>query len=194
MASTTTVSESVVPDRRYYDHPSHTHIHKYHWPAVQLHLWILIMLASACCWIGIFAVLAQTQQRLQLNTPWYFAYILTVASLAVVYVLCILFLIFQRRLLPSIVMIGGFMLFVLWVVALVVLSIELFGDSGAGVSANCNLSVFNLNPTGLSINTLAWLEQKSICQSWQAAFAFGLVGSIFLFWIMIMAYQVFADD
>ncbi len=30
-------------------------------------------------------------------------------------------------------------------------------------------------------------------QSWQAVFAFSLVGAIFLLWIMIMAYQVFAD-
>jgi len=25
-------------------------------------------------------------------------------------------------------------------------------------------------------------------------FAFGLVGAVFLLWIMVMAYQVFADD
>jgi len=31
-------------------------------------------------------------------------------------------------------------------------------------------------------------------QSWQAVFAFALVGAIFLLWIMVMAYQVFADD
>lgn len=31
-------------------------------------------------------------------------------------------------------------------------------------------------------------------QSWYLVFAMGLVGSIFLVWIMIMAYQVFVDS
>lgn len=84
------------------------------------------------------------------------------------------------------------MLFVLWLVGLIVVSVELWGPSG--VSSTCNDQVFNQNPTGQTLQTLSWLEQKSICQSWQAVFALGLVGSIFLLWIMIMAYQVFADD
>lgn len=92
-------------------------------------------------------------------------------------------------------MIGGFILFVLWLVGLVVVSIQLWGPS-ASVSSNCDLFVFGANPkpSGQSIQTLAWLAQKGICQSWQAVFAFGLLGGIFLLWIMVMAYQVFADD
>jgi len=107
----------------------------------------------------------------------------------------LLWLIYQRRLLPSIVMIGGFMLFILWLVGLIVISVQLWGPSGS-VSSNCNMYVFGADPqpTGQSLETLAWLQQRSICQSWQAVFAFGLVGGIFLLWIMIMAYQVFADD
>lgn len=31
-------------------------------------------------------------------------------------------------------------------------------------------------------------------QSWQAVFAFALIGCIFLLWIIIMAIQVFYDD
>jgi len=31
-------------------------------------------------------------------------------------------------------------------------------------------------------------------QSWQAAWAFELVGCVFLLWMMIMAYQVYAED
>lgn len=115
------------------------------------------------------------------------------ASLAVLFILLLLWLIYQRRLLPSIVMIGGFILFVLWLVGLIVISIQLWGPAGS-VSSNCNLAVFNLHPTGESVGTLAWLEQRSICQSWQAVFSVGLVGAIFLLWIMLMAYQVFADD
>lgn len=90
-------------------------------------------------------------------------------------------------------MIGGFILFVLWLVGLILVSVHLWGPSGS-VSSSCNLAVFGQNPTGQTLETLAWMEQKSICQSWQAVFAFGLVGAILLLWIMVMAYQVFADD
>ncbi len=121
----------------------------------------------------------------------YFPYFLTVGCLTVTFIGLLLWLIFQRRLLPSIVMIGGFILFVMWIVGLIVISIELWGPTGS-VSSNCNLAVFNQNPTGQYLSTLAWMEQRSICQSWQAVFAFGLVGAIFLLWIMVIAYQVFA--
>lgn len=123
----------------------------------------------------------------------YFPYYITVAALVIVFIVILLWLIFQRRLLPSIVMIGGFMLFVLWLVGLIVTSVQLWGPSGS-VSSNCNAAVFDRNPTGQTLEALAWLQQRSICQGWQAVFALGLVGSIFLLWIMIMAYQVFADN
>jgi hypothetical protein len=90
-------------------------------------------------------------------------------------------------------MIGGFILFILWLVGLIVVSVQLWGPSGS-VSSNCNLAVFSQSPKGQTLETLAWMEQKNICQSWQAVFSFALVGAIFLLWIMIMAYQVFADD
>lgn len=90
-------------------------------------------------------------------------------------------------------MIGGYILFVLWLVGLIVVSVQLWGPSGS-VASSCNLAVFSQNPTGQTLETLAWMEQKSICQSWQAVFSFGLVGAIFLLWIMIMAYQVFAEE
>lgn len=123
----------------------------------------------------------------------YFPYYITVCALVMAFILLLLWLIFQRRLLPSIVMIGGFILFVLWLVGLIVVSVELWGPSGS-VSVNCDAAVFNQNPTGQTLQTLAWLEQRSICQSWQAVFSLGLVGALFLLWIMVIAYQVFADD
>jgi len=113
--------------------------------------------------------------------------------LMIVFIGILLWLISQRRLLPSIVILGAFMFFVLWLVGLIVVSLELWGASGA-VSNSCDLLVFNAPPTGNVVNTLAWLEQKSICQMWQAVFAFGLIGCIFLLWITIMAIQVFYDD
>lgn len=209
MASTVSGSGSLVYEQR-------AHIHKYHWPALQLNVWMLIMVVAASTIIGVFATFIQIQQQLLLAVPWcaphssspqssrphicltlprnrYFSYFIVVASLGIVFVLLLLWLIYQRRLLPSIVMIGGFILFVLWLVGLIVVSVQLWGPSGS-VSSSCNLAVFSQNPTGQTLETLAWMEQRSICQSWEAVFSFGLVGVVFLLWIMIMAYQVFADD
>lgn len=72
-----------------------------------------------------------------------------------------IWLIANRRLLPAIVMVGGFTLFVLWMVGLIATSVELWGSGG--VQSNCNLHVFNQSPSGQDIETLAWLQQKTIC-------------------------------
>ncbi|KAL8358900.1 hypothetical protein RB601_008207 [Gaeumannomyces tritici] len=140
---------------------------RYHWPAVQLNVWMLIMLISACTIIGVFATFIGIQSQLLLPIPWYFTYYIIVGSLVVTFIAILLWLIFSRRLLPSIVMIGGFILFVMWLVGLVVVSIELWGPSSGptgSVSGNCNLAVFTQNPTGQTLQTLAWLEQRSICE------------------------------
>jgi hypothetical protein len=60
-------------------------------------------------------------------------------------------------------MIGAFMLFVLWLVGLIIVSIQLWGPNGS-VQSNCNLVVFDINPTGSSERTMAWLMQRSICK------------------------------
>lgn len=87
-------------------------------------------------------------------------------------------------------MMGTFILFILWIVGLIVDSVELWGPSG--VNSNCQLYVNAAASRGQSIDTLAYLQQHSICQSWTAAWAFELVGCIFLLWMMIMAYQVYS--
>ncbi|KAG8409864.1 hypothetical protein J3458_018946 [Metarhizium acridum] len=105
----------------------------------------------------------------------------------------IFWLIATRRLLPAIVMIGAFMLFVLWLVGLVIVSVQLWGPSGS-IQSTCNLQVFNRSPHGLTQETLAWMQQKNICQCWHFVFAMSLTGIIFLVWVMIMAYQVFVNS
>ena len=65
MASTTTVSGSLVYERRV------ERVHRYHWPAIQLNLWMLVMLIASCTILGVFASFIQTQQQLLLNIPWY---------------------------------------------------------------------------------------------------------------------------
>lgn len=107
----------------------------------------------------------------------------------------LLYLIAERRLLPSIVIIGAFITFVLWLTGLVVVSQELWGGGGSGsVAGNCDVLVFDAAPRGPSQATLAWLAQKAICQSWHAVFAFALVGCVFLVWVLVMAVRVFYDD
>lgn len=59
-ASTVTGSESYVMER----------IRRYHWPAVQLNIWMLIMLISACTILGVMATFIQIQQQLLLPVPW----------------------------------------------------------------------------------------------------------------------------
>jgi len=63
MASTaTTLSEEVIIRR------SKT---KYHWPAVQLNFWLLIMIVGSATVLGIFANFMAIQTQLQLGTPWF---------------------------------------------------------------------------------------------------------------------------
>lgn len=137
------------------------------------------------------------------------------SALAILFFILILVLINQRQLLPGIVIIGSFILFVLWLTALIETSIQLFGPSGS-VNGNCQLYVQAQPFTGASLNTLAWLEQTNICESsaiyirhgngrvsdggflvgncWKAAFAWELVGTVFLLWMIVMAYQVNNDN
>lgn len=64
-ASTTTgTGTSYVYERRV------ARIHRYHWPAIQLNVWMLVMLAASLCIIGVFATFIQVQQQLLLDIPW----------------------------------------------------------------------------------------------------------------------------
>jgi hypothetical protein len=169
-------------------------VRHYRWPPLQLNLWFLIMLAAACTIIGIFANFIDIQNQLELPIPWYFTYYITVCALAVAFVLSMLWMMSQRRLLPAVVFVGAFILLVLWTVGMIVVAIQLFGGADGGVNGVCGAQVFGQSPQGQTLYVLAWLQQRSICQSWQAVFAMGLVGTVFLVWIMFMAYQVFADS
>ena len=166
-------------------------VRTYNWPPIQLNFWIFVMLLASSSILGVFSIFVQTQNQLLLPTPWYdeplrpprkevvgitvwmefanlsricryFPYYITVAGLTIVFILVLFWLIAQRRLLPAIVMIGAFILFVLWITGLIVTSIELFGPSGS-ISSNCDLEVFDRNPKGQTVEVLAYLQQKNIC-------------------------------
>jgi hypothetical protein len=87
----------------------------------------------------------------------------TVSALTIVFVFLKLWLISQRQLLPGIVIMGTFILFVVWIVGLIVTSIELWGPTGS-VNSNCQIYVMQDESSGSSLETLAWLEQHSICE------------------------------
>ena len=114
---------------------------------------------------------------------------IAVGSLTVLFIWVLIILIYQRRLLPGVVMIGSFILLVLYLTGLIETAIQLFGPDG-DINGNCQRYVYDNPQNDLSLNTLAWLQQNSICQSWDAVFAFWIIGAVFLVWMIILGGQV----
>lgn len=93
-----------------------------------------------------------------------FPFGITVGALTVLFILLLLGLIATRRLLPFIVILLSFVLFALYLTGLIETAIQLFGPDG-NVNGNCQTYVIGQPVSGRSLNTLAWLEQQSICES-----------------------------
>lgn len=164
---------------------------KYYWPDLQLNLWTIVMLATAGTILGVSANFMMIQDRMGLGTPWIMPYGVTVGALAIVFVLIEITFVMQRKLLPATMMLLSFILLVLFIAGAVGTGLQLFG--GPNINNQCNTYVFSDGSSGPNVDTLAFLQQKSICQSWQASFAFWLIGSVFLIWMMFMAGQVNAN-
>src|SRR5205814_524451 len=43
---------------------------KFHWPEIQLNIWLLIVLAASATCLGIFSWFMVVQSQMQLGTPW----------------------------------------------------------------------------------------------------------------------------
>lgn len=84
-------------------------------------------------------------------------------SLGVLFVLVIIYLVSSRQLIPGVVFLGSFILFVLFLTGLVRIAIELFG-SQAGVNNYCTQYVQNNPSRGPTLLTLAYLQQNNICK------------------------------
>ncbi|KAL9076285.1 MAG: hypothetical protein Q9161_001001 [Pseudevernia consocians] len=165
---------------------------KYVWPEAQLNFWLIVMIAAAATIVGVFTYFMQLQSNFHLGVPWIFPYSIATGSLCLLFLLIILVLIQQRQLLPGIVVLGSFILFVLFLTGLIETSIQLYGPTGS-VNSYCNL----YKPSyGLANGeaTLAWEATRGICQDWKAVFAFYIVGTVFLLWMMVMAWQVNQDN
>jgi hypothetical protein len=96
-------------------------------------------------------------------------------------------------LIPGIILLGSFILFVLWLTALIETALQLYSSQG-NVNANCATYVTDQQFTGVSVETLAWLTQNNICGCWKAAFAFDVVNTVLFLWMMVLSWQVQSDD
>lgn len=85
------------------------------------------------------------------------------SALAVTFIFVVLGLIARRLLLPGILILGSFILFVLFLTGLIETSLQLYGVVG-NVNSNCQNYVVNNKSRGNNINTLAWLTQMTICE------------------------------
>jgi len=159
-----------------------------YWPSTQLNIWNIIILATAGTILGVFAQFMDIQSKMRLGTPWLFPFGVTVGALTIFFVIVELVLIAQRRLLPGYMMLISFILLVLYITGVIETAIQLFG--APGVSTNCQCYVNNNPVTGVSVQTLAWLQQNNICSCWYAAFSFWIIGAVFFVWMMVLAMQV----
>lgn len=84
------------------------------------------------------------------------------SALGVFFIFLVLILAARRFLLPGIIIIGSFILFVLWLTGLIETSLQLYGVVG-NVNDNCQIYVVENVARGNNMNTLAWLTQSTIC-------------------------------
>ncbi|SMY28733.1 unnamed protein product [Zymoseptoria tritici ST99CH_1A5] len=162
----------------------------YYWPDWQLNVWIIIMLATGGVLVGVFSNFVVIQNQLgKQGIPWIMPFGITVGALLILFIFLMLTLIVQQRLLPGILILGSFILLVLFLTGMIETAIQLFGPNG-DIANKCQTFVTNNPSKDLSIVTLAWLQQNSICQSWYAVFAFWLIGVVFLIYLIVLASMV----
>ena len=141
---------------------------------------------------------------------------MTTGGVSVIAVIFVALLIAQKRMIPGLMMMIAFALFVLYMTGLVETGIQLFGPGT--ISNNCQRYVQHSKVTGLSVDTLAWLSQNDLCEclpkqipamrdradfvrrgltgcaivgnEWYTLFVFWFVGAMLGPWMLIMAMQV----
>ena len=83
-------------------------------------------------------------------------------SLTVAFVIIELVIWSQRPLVPGLMLLCSFILLVLYITGIVETAVQLFGPGN--VSSNCSTFVSGQSKTGVSLVTLAWLEENTICK------------------------------
>jgi hypothetical protein len=89
-------------------------------------------------------------------------YGVTVGAIAIIFIIIEIVYIAQRKLVPGVMMLFSFILLVLFIAGIIGTAIQLFG--GQSVNNQCNQYVFNDNSAGPNVNTLAFLQQRNICE------------------------------
>ena len=64
---------------------------------------------------------------------------------------------------PNVMILLSFILLVLFITGIIATAIQLFGPDG-NINGECQRYVNNNRPFGPTVNTLAWLQQKNICE------------------------------
>lgn len=112
------------------------------------------------------------QMQTMLNSPWrrlltqvtyrIMPYGVTVGTLAIIFIIIEIIYIAQRKLLPGVMMLFSFILLVLFLAGVIGTAIQLF--AGPNINNQCNTYVFNTDPRGPTMETLAFLQQRNICE------------------------------
>lgn len=113
-------------------------------------------------------------------------YSVTVGVVTEIFVWAMLFLSFQRHLLPGVVIILAFILLVLYIAGFIGTAIQLFGP----VLKACRVYVDENVSEGMGWDTVVWLKQQDTCESWYVGIAFWGSGMVMLVWILILARNV----
>lgn len=117
------------------------------------------------------------------------------SALGVAFIFVVLILAQRHFLLPGIIIIGSFILFVLWLTGLIETSLQLYGVV-ANVNSNCQIYVTNNKSWGNNINTLAWLTQNTICEYLHLypAFWSGLILGFFIGFANWVSYRQLLEN
>jgi len=91
---------------------------------------------------------------------------------------------FQRRLFPGLVILKAFILFVLYLTGMIGTASQLFGPVIKACQGN--------SASGLNVDALMWLLQRSTCEDWYVVFGFFVLGMLFEVWILVVARRVLA--
>ena len=89
-------------------------------------------------------------------------YGVTVGTLAIIFIIIEIVFIAQRKLLPATMMLLSFILLVLFIAGIIGTAIQLF--AGPNINNQCNTYVFNDDASGPNVDTLAFLQQRNICE------------------------------
>jgi hypothetical protein len=89
-------------------------------------------------------------------------YGVTVGTLAIIFIIVEIVYIAQRKLLPGTMMLLSFILLVLFIAGIIGTAIQLF--AGPNINNQCNTYVFNDDARGPNMDTLAFLQQRNICE------------------------------